>query len=115
MKPWWNLNASLAKWLGKQLIEWSHKANSHPGEYTFEEWTSLLYLHGCTLLRYGKARYPDVANYEIVDNYPDSKDGFDWKLVMRYDGHPIDESLLSEIEAKHSLQWVTNHFYTLWD
>ena len=116
MKPWWNLNSSLAKWLGKQLIDWSHKAHSHPGEYTHEEWTSLLYLHGCTLLRYGKARYPDVANYdcETIGWSPD--DDYRYQLVLTCeDGFLIDESDIAEIEAKHSLQWVTDHFYTLWD
>ena len=116
MKPWWNLNSSLAKWLGKQLIDWSHKAHSHPGEYTHEEWTSLLYLHGCTLLRYGKSRWKeDFANFYSLDKKPDNTDAKWWELVLTADGNWVMESDLAEIEAKHSLRWVTDHFYTLWD
>ena len=116
MKPWWNLNSSLAKWLGKQLIKWSHKANSHPPQYTYDEWTALLYMHGCTLLRYGKSRWTeDFANFYSMDKKPTSKDGKWWELVLTADGNWVMESDLAEIEAKHSLQWVTDHFHTLWD
>ena len=113
MKPWWNLNRSLAKWLGKQLIKWSHKANSHPPQYTYDEWTALLYLHGCTLMRYSRGPGEDEAS-----NYLDlpSQDGRDWKLTLTCpDGFFVDEDDVMEHEAKASLQWVTDHFYTLWD
>ena len=94
--PWYDMKTGMSREIGETLIVWANCNMSHPANYTADEWTALLYMHGCTLLRYGDSRIPDDDYYT---NY------FPF----------MDEYQVSEYEAKASMQWVVDHFYTLWD
>lgn len=115
--PWYDLKSGLAKQLGKTLIKWSRNMHSHPGEYTADEWQALLYMHGCTLVRYGKNRIVgDASNYAMVTLDKPRDNGMNWELELTCpDGFFIFEDDVAAVEAKASLQWVTDHFHTLWD
>lgn len=116
LNPWYDLKSVLAKELGETLIHWSKNMHSHPGQYEAEEYSALLYMHGCTLLRYGDNRcIGEATNYLLVDKIAEAN-GFNWELISTSpDGFFIDEDEVAGIEAKASLQWVTENFHTLWD
>lgn len=85
---WFDLKTAMSYRLGVQLIHWSKNGVAYPFDYDPDEWYALLYMHGCTLLRYGRGN-PS--------------------------GYWIDEEKPSEIEAKASMQWLAENFYLLWD
>ena len=99
LKPWYDVKSVLAKKLGKTLIHWSKNAHSYHPDYTYEEWTSTLYMHGCALRRYGNQKFLDKV----------------WEKHNFYNGFGYIEEDVAAQEAKVALQWVADNFHDMWD
>lgn len=105
IEPWYDMKTSMSREIGETMIHWANNFHGYPGEYTADEWSSLLYMHGCTLRRYGGF---DFEPYAEFDYFAKHQPGIG---LWRY----IDETDVSELEAKASMQWLVDHFTTLWD
>jgi hypothetical protein len=106
----WNLDTSMSRRLGAQLLELSERAHSWPdGAFeTYEGWTSTLALHGSALLAYGTAAGVDDLLTEW-DMLPpgDAKT----EAHGRIDAH---EELLAA-GATEAWAWVAKYHQCLWD
>lgn len=97
IEPWYDLKTSMSLAVGETLIHWSKNFHSYPPNLTADEWQAMLYMHGCTLKRYGAI-----------------EDDFDGGTVTAWE-YFIDEDDVAAVEAKASMQWLTDNFHTLWD
>ena len=97
IEPWYDLKTSMSLAIGETLIHWSKNFNGYPPHLTADEWQAMLYMHGCTLKRYGTI-----------------EDDFDGGTVTAWE-YFIDEDDVAAVEAKASMQWLTDNFHTLWD
>lgn len=97
---WFDMKSAMAFEIGDTLIHWSKNMHSYPGHLTDDEWQAMLYMHGCTLKRYGQG----------VDYLTNEEEPLYWEPVCF-----CDEDEVAAIEAKASMQWVTDNFHHLWD
>ena len=93
IQPWWDFKSAIAIPLGHTMVYWARHGIAYPLDFTPEEWSATLYMHGCALLRYG--------TYEASE---------DDDL-----GDYLDEQVASEYEAKVAMQWIADNFNMLWD
>lgn len=100
IEPWYDLKTSMSLAIGETLIHWSKNFYSYPLHLTADEWQAMLYMHGCTLKRYGQG----------VDYLTNEDDPLYGEPI-----YFIDEDDVAAVEAKASMQWLTDNFYTLWD
>lgn len=100
IEPWYDLKTSMSLAIGETLIHWSKNFTSYPPNLTADEWQAMLYMHGCTLKRYGQG----------VSYLTSEDDHLYWEPIYFY-----DEDDVAAVEAKASMQWLTDNFHTLWD
>lgn len=98
LQPWFDVKSAVAYTLGRTMIHWSRNAMGYPTKYG-EEWTALLYMHGCALKRYGD------HERGLLDLYEFGTDLFPWKY----------ECDVAAAEAKHAMMWLVDNFEYLWD
>ena len=88
MHPWWDFKSAIAIPLGHTMVYWARHGIAYPLDFTPEEWSATLYMHGCALLRYGDLQ---SSTSDLIDE---------------------DEA---EAEAKVAMQWIADNFEKLWD
>lgn len=108
MIEWRDFKTAASGIIGQTLIDWARYGTSYPPEdFTFEEWTAMLYMHGCALARYGFGRYR--SEYEDDDgcavSFGVNLGIFAW----------IDEEDCAQAEAKLAMFWLAENFENLWD